>query len=318
MNLEWLEQFEVIAHNKSMRIAAEKLYMTQSSLSRNLRELENELGVQLFERSRKQLQLNNYGQILLKYTEQILSILRETRQEIQLERIRQEQILNLGCYSYAFQSFVLPKMANQLKHMVIKSNLLSNSQMLDGLQNQSLDLAICTEAPLDVKLEVRELFQEKIYVSVPAAMAGRFGASLKMEDLSGQKLIFPEDAWGYTEWFQKLVKKSQIQPAEQRKLSLGDYIYEKDDGETINLTTSFILQFMPATISRVFLPVQGADTSRSVYLVWRKKDETRLKPVLECFSQDFNRLLSGNAFLAYFLFPGKTENLIIDEAISIK
>jgi DNA-binding transcriptional LysR family regulator len=61
MDLRHLRYFIAIADSSTMALAAEKVYVTQSTLSHQLAQLETELGVKLFERVGRGLKLSDYG-----------------------------------------------------------------------------------------------------------------------------------------------------------------------------------------------------------------------------------------------------------------
>jgi DNA-binding transcriptional LysR family regulator len=63
MNLETLHYFQYIAKYKNITRAAKHFYISQSTLSRNIMLLEKELGVQLFERNNKQIELTEAGKV---------------------------------------------------------------------------------------------------------------------------------------------------------------------------------------------------------------------------------------------------------------
>lgn len=73
MNLQWLYYFNTIAELEHYTRAAEKLHVSQSNLSHAIKELENELGVQLFERQGRNIKLTKYGEIFQPYV--ILSLI---------------------------------------------------------------------------------------------------------------------------------------------------------------------------------------------------------------------------------------------------
>ena len=83
MELSQLNYFRTVARFQNMSKAASQLYVTQSTLSQNLRKLEDELGVTLFTRRGKSLALNELGQVVLKYSDEIFALLEEMRKELE-------------------------------------------------------------------------------------------------------------------------------------------------------------------------------------------------------------------------------------------
>ena len=67
MNTEYLKEFVVLAETKNFGEASDRLYMNQSTLSKHIKSLENELGINLFLRTTRRVELTNYGQTFLPY-----------------------------------------------------------------------------------------------------------------------------------------------------------------------------------------------------------------------------------------------------------
>lgn len=71
MNLSYFKEFTVLAETKNFWEASERLYLNQSTLSKHIRSMEQELGVELFKRTTRRVELTNYGEALLPYAETI-------------------------------------------------------------------------------------------------------------------------------------------------------------------------------------------------------------------------------------------------------
>lgn len=71
MELQQIKQFREIARTENISKAAETLGLTQATLSQNLKRLEDELGVQLFERVGKKLIINKAGEIMYRHCDEI-------------------------------------------------------------------------------------------------------------------------------------------------------------------------------------------------------------------------------------------------------
>ncbi len=71
MNTEYLKEFVVLAETKNFWEASERLYMNQSTLSKHIKTLEKDLGVDLFARTTRHVTLTNYGQAFLPYARSI-------------------------------------------------------------------------------------------------------------------------------------------------------------------------------------------------------------------------------------------------------
>src|SRR5579875_959834 len=90
MDLLQLRYFQTVARHEHMTQAAQKLYISQSSLSKTIAHLERELGVTLFDRQGRQIRLNQYGKVFLRRVEQAFAALEDGRREL-VDLIEQER-----------------------------------------------------------------------------------------------------------------------------------------------------------------------------------------------------------------------------------
>ena len=74
--------FRAVAEQHSFRKAAEELYLTQPAVSLQIKALEEEVGIQLFDRTGAQIALTEAGRILLNYSQQAYALLEQAQQEI--------------------------------------------------------------------------------------------------------------------------------------------------------------------------------------------------------------------------------------------
>lgn len=113
MEFRQLEVFAAVAEQKSVSKAAEQLYLTQSTASSHLKNLERELGKQLIFRTTKHLQLTEEGQRLLPYARRILETRNAALKELQEPS---EQLLHLGASTIP-SGYLLPKILGGFRRL---------------------------------------------------------------------------------------------------------------------------------------------------------------------------------------------------------
>lgn len=100
MNTENLKEFIVLAETKNFWEASERLYMNQSTLSKHIKSLENDLGVALFTRTTRRVELTNYGEIFLPYAKSV------TRSEFEgISAIQRMLNIENGLLTIGYDSF---------------------------------------------------------------------------------------------------------------------------------------------------------------------------------------------------------------------
>lgn len=96
MNLNYLKEFVVLAETLNFQEAAYNLFISQSTLSKHIKTIEKELGIPLFERSTRNVQLNKYGQLFLPYAYKIIQIQNEYTSAIVSKTKNRENRIIIG------------------------------------------------------------------------------------------------------------------------------------------------------------------------------------------------------------------------------
>lgn len=133
MNFQQCRYVEVVARVGSFSQAAKELYMTQPNLSCSIKDLENELGVQLFTRSNTGTRLTEDGHDFLKYAKRIIGELDLLQQRYHDQFKKALRLLLITMTSYQFP---LPK---SLKNSsMITKNFKPSKQVLKNLRQRSI------------------------------------------------------------------------------------------------------------------------------------------------------------------------------------
>jgi len=125
-----LQVFHSVAKNLSFTGAAKELYITQPAVTNNIKELENSLGVTLFDREPNGISLTKAGMILLKYAEQAFAEYKKLEYELGLLKNSFSGRLKIGA-STTIEQYVLPSVLAQFKqkHPDIEIFLYNNNTM---------------------------------------------------------------------------------------------------------------------------------------------------------------------------------------------
>lgn len=150
MRMEYLTDFLVLAETKSYVEAAERLFISQSSLSKHIKELESDLGGPLFTRSTRKVELTELGMLMLPYARKISALREEftTAFQDRLKLIR--NTVNIGLWR-RWDEYPLPSLFAEFQshNPEIRLNLInySDEDYLERLQSGDYDLVFAKEAP---------------------------------------------------------------------------------------------------------------------------------------------------------------------------
>jgi LysR family transcriptional activator of glutamate synthase operon len=176
MDLKYLVEFSMIARFENFSLAAEELFISQSSLSKHIKALETELGVPLFERTTRAVHLSEYGRLLLPYAQKISGEMDafdaqlQKRQESHRSALQVASIPVMAQYGitealYAFrtahpeiQLSVAEREACQLEDMLTKGECdLAFQRFAAGEESPYPEIPYCTDTMVAVVPEDHRL-----------------------------------------------------------------------------------------------------------------------------------------------------------------
>src|SRR3954465_15797712 len=140
-SLDLLRGFEAAARHLSFTKAGEELYLTQSAVSRQMKELEDQLGVALFERRRRALSLTGAGQQFYASAAQVLTTMRAATERLRAHSGRRRPLSVTTTHSFA-ALWLIPRLAGFTRvHPEVDVRITAETRVQD-LERDGLDVAI--------------------------------------------------------------------------------------------------------------------------------------------------------------------------------
>ncbi|MBI5257740.1 MAG: LysR family transcriptional regulator [Burkholderiales bacterium] len=195
LELRQLRYFVAVAQVGHVGRAAEHLAMSQPPLSRQIRELEAQLGLTLFDRDRRRLKLTRAGQDLLVQAQALLAHAAELEQAALRAGRGAEGRLTLGCVEGALQAGLVQSdiaaLAAAAPQVVVELRAQRTQAIVDGLRRGELDLGYCYSAPPqdDAHLASTLRLEEDFVLALPKAHALARARALRPQQLEGLPFI---------------------------------------------------------------------------------------------------------------------------------
>lgn len=204
MELVQLRQLVVVAQAGTLQAAAEHLHLSQSALSRSMRRLEDDLGRELFERTRNSMRLNDAGQLALTHAQVILA---EEQRMIDAfdELAKRSRTIRVASVAPAPTWRLSSLILEQHPTTIIEPDVVSPAEASNRLLNGTCDLAITVE-PLTVPtVRSRPFMTEDLYANVPTEHELAHRASLTFADLDGLTFLVYEQIGFWREVHERLL-----------------------------------------------------------------------------------------------------------------
>ncbi len=171
MNLRHLKYFMAVAENLHFGKAAKKLFIAQPPLSRQIRQLEEELGVMLFDRDKRHVALTSQGAFLYDESQKIFNHLSAVRKTLGLMHQGVVGQINIG-YVGAAMHCILPDLLVKLNSACPDVNAqlleLSTESQIQAIQTGQIDVGFI-RTPVDIAgLIARSVYREPFSLVLPA------------------------------------------------------------------------------------------------------------------------------------------------------
>lgn len=157
LNLDSYHIFHVAGQYSSFSEAARKLFMTQSAVSQAIRNLETELGVQLFHRTPRGVKLTDEGKMIHEYVGAALNLLRTAEEKIDEVRMLKSGQLRLGVGDTISRYFLLPYFEKfHSRHPGVNLEIQNGTtqEIIELIKAGEVDIGICNLPVDDERLEV--------------------------------------------------------------------------------------------------------------------------------------------------------------------
>lgn len=272
MNIRDLEYLVALEKHRHFRKAAEAVYVSQPTLSGQLKKLEQYLGVQLVERGRKQqILMTPIGTQIVAKARQILQHAQEIEQLAQQAQDPFKGSLKLGIIP-TLAPYLLPRMMRSLKgQFPVLDFLLYERQtavLVAELQRGEIELGILA-LPLEAEgLETIDLFEEHFFLAVPTHHRLSQSQTVTIEDLQHETLLLLDDGHCFRDQALELCFQGKGHEKENfRGTSLETLKQMTLIGSGITLLPALALDQDPAL---TYIPFQDPPPARRIALIYRQ------------------------------------------------
>jgi DNA-binding transcriptional LysR family regulator len=228
LELKQLEYFQTVAKLQHYTHAAEKIMLSQPALSRSMANLEDELGVPLFDRVGRSVRLNHFGNLFLHRVNAVLNEINAAKQEI-AESLDAEH----GTISLAFLptlgTHLVPEILNEFHakhpHIHFQLSQKASSFILDDLANGNADLCLSLPPHRQQIFNWTNLINEELFLIVPAnnhRLSNRI--SVRLSEVSEDPFILLKHGFGLRSVTEKLCQTADYSP---------NIVFEADEVATV-------------------------------------------------------------------------------------
>ncbi|WP_217558708.1 LysR family transcriptional regulator [Paenibacillus sp. GbtcB18] len=268
MELLQLQYFLAVARLEHMTEAARSLHVTQSSLSKTIQRLEEDLGVPLFDRTGRRLRLNEFGSRFLRRAERALFELKQGKQEMRDLSGLEHSTLELAVTTASTLPNILRAFRKKMPDIQFHVQMLATQEMVTLLHRGEVDFCLSSPPIEGEDIECQIVCVDPILVAVPKGhrLAERTGVSLT--ELRDEWFVGVKRGYGTRDLVDSVCNSVGFAPK---------YVYEGDEPARLSalVEAEIGIAFIPGTARNSrenirYLQVEDHELVREIALIWHK------------------------------------------------
>jgi len=296
MELRQLKTFCTVARLSSFNRAAETLNYAQSTVSAQIKLLEEEFGVPLFDRLGRNVKLTEAGQMLMRYSRRMLDLEAETRANVAgWEEPHGAIAIRIP---QSIGTHYLPEALSRFRKRYPRVGFDVSTCAYDVLQQELrtgiTDVAfLLTESihSAELKSELLGVVDLVLVASAGHALAGN--AAVNINDLAGEPLILPKHDCSYKMGFEQVLTEAKVVPATMIELNSVESIKQCVlKGVGIAMLPRIVVEKEIRAGQLAVLPCAEMDLEAGILMIWHRNKW--ISPTLGAFMDTMREVVRGS------------------------
>ncbi|MCD8065802.1 MAG: LysR family transcriptional regulator [Oscillospiraceae bacterium] len=262
-----LEQLRAFAECGTLSEAAERMHISQPTLTRTMKKLEEEFGVALFSRTKNKMMLNENGLLAVSHA---VKILEQTDDMLRLVRAldRSSRTISIGGCAPQPLSTLVQSCSRLYPDMAVSYEMKDVGLLLKGLDDDGYQLIVVPEKPSCNAYYTAELGHENLCFALPASHPEAERQSLSFREMNGESMIVLS-AIGF--WYD-MIKREMPDSRFLMQSEVCDFDELIRSSVLPCFSTDAVQLAYPLTAGRVFVPVSDECAHVTYYLVCKRKN----------------------------------------------
>lgn len=241
MTITQLQYVLAVAEHRNFTLAAEKCFVTQPTLSMQIQKIEEELSIQIFDRTKKPIQLTEIGQKIVNQAKNIVNEADRMQDIVEQQKGFIGGEFRLGIIPTVMPT-LLPMFLSNFIHKYPKVKLvieeLNTDEIITRLKNGHLDAAIAATPLLEDKIKEVVLYFEPFVVYIPESHQNFSKSEIEIDDLNIDEILLLQDGHCFRDGILNLCKNIRNNESGRFRIESGSFetlIRLADEGLGITL-----------------------------------------------------------------------------------
>ena len=257
----------------TLTAVAEKMNVSQPALSRSMKKLEEDLGVQLFERGKNRIVLNENGKIAAEYAQKVIEAEAAFEKKV-IEYEQTHRIFSFASIAPMPISELTPILSQQFMGMTIKHELKDNEKELyKSLDSGNAKLIVTLTPPKNTeKYAAVKLFTENLFIVLPKTHRLAKKERISLKELAGEKILIYSKLGFWYETTKNLIQ--DVEFFDQQEMSALRQLAKLT--ELPSFVTNFTIQNVREMKDKKAVAISDSEVNVTFWCVCLKKNKKEL------------------------------------------
>lgn len=279
MDIKYFKLIQTITKEGNIANSSEKLFLTQSALSHQLKELEDRLGFKVFYRTRNKWKLTEEGVELHKIANKVLHTIEQGFNTIKQIKAGSKGVIKVSTECYSFYQGLpgfIQKMEILYPDIEVDLILEATHQPISKLLSKEIDIAIVTSKPSADLLSSTKLFEDEIFAIMHKENVFNKLEHINEIDFENVHLIIHSFPLETVSVYEQFLKPNKITPIKISAIPLTEVSLEMVNANMgVMCMPKWALKSIKISEDLVFKRIGKHGLKRSHYLVVRKEDKNK-------------------------------------------
>ncbi|GAB0147330.1 MULTISPECIES: LysR family transcriptional regulator [Marichromatium] len=287
VSLRQLRVFEAVARHLSYTRAAEELHLSQPAVSMQVRQLENAVGLALFERLGKRIELTEAGRELFHYSRAVNRSLQEMEEVLESLKGVNRGRLHLAAASTVnyFAPRLLAVFQRRYPGIALHLDITNRESLVQMLEGNAVDLVLMGRPPERVEVESEPFMENPLVVIAPPEHPLVGVADIPLARLAEEPFVMREPGSGTRQAMERIFAEQGLAIRHGMQMTRNEAVKQAvRSGLGLSVVSLHTIELELETRRLVVLDVEGFPHRRHWFLVYRQGK--RLSPAARAF-RDF-------------------------------
>lgn len=280
-----LHQLVGLSEYSTLSEAAEHLHISQPTLTRSIRKLEELLGAELFRREKNRIYINDNGRLAVEYAKRILASEHEMINAIQaLDRSR--HTISIASCAPAPNLMIEQQLAKLYPHMQIAAEIRPEQELLDGLKRGEIQLITLSNEVTESGLCCQEIGTEHLRLSVLPAHPAALMDSVSFSDINSGSFLVYRDLGVWEDIGREHMPNAHF----IFQNGMDEYLEVVGASSLPTFDTDWGVILYGQSTNRVSIPINDNAAKKTFYAVYKDSDRKNFDKLIKQIRNTYSQL----------------------------